>query len=158
MKCPGSNQVFDDSYRSWRYPAGIPIKECPHCGAKRKLQLVKRSMGRRGSGIYEDFLIFPHHKTPQPKKNKVTIEKGCKGCNRYWFETEPENCPPEQHNKEGMCCRCKRCHACCGDRTIPYTCAWKASFKTPEQKWRSQRAYDRWLENPAILGHNRRIT
>lgn len=58
--CRHSGTVYDDTYRSYRYPNGIPTLQCESCGASRKLVLVRYKIAR--GQIAEQKLIFPYHK------------------------------------------------------------------------------------------------
>ncbi len=75
----------------------------------------------------------------------MKLKDGCPGCNRKWGEGE------------GQCSRCRRCLECCGKEKAAFSCAANWERKSDAQKARSRKAYERWQENPNILGHNRRI-
>lgn len=82
---------------------------------------------------------------------RVKLKDGCPGCSRLWRDP----------GAEGQCSRCKRCLYCCGREFVAYSCARKSASRSatdPASDGRSARAYERWAANPAILGHNRRIT
>ena len=84
-----------------------------------------------------------------PVVKVMKIIDGCTGCNRKWGEGE------------GQCSRCKRCLSCCGHESVEGSCAAKFQSKCnadPTFAIRSRAAYDRWVSNVNILGHNRRIT
>jgi len=75
-RCSHSGTIYADPYVEWKYPNGIPIVECPICGARRKLQLVTRKLGRRGSGLYVNKLIYPYHHTVKRPHNRPAIPSG----------------------------------------------------------------------------------
>lgn len=77
-----------------------------------------------------------------------TLKLGCPGCRIPW----------ESRNAEGQCSRCKRCLQCCAFAHLKYTCAWRDAKRTPDQRLRSTKAYERWVADQRILGNNRRIT
>jgi hypothetical protein len=59
QKCRHSGTVYDDSYRPWRYPNGLPVWECELCSAKRRLIVRNYSIAR--GAIKEQKTIYPYH-------------------------------------------------------------------------------------------------
>jgi hypothetical protein len=60
--CPHSGAVYDDLFRPWKYPDGLPVIECETCGAKRKLELRSYTLAR--GAITETKAIYPYHQRP----------------------------------------------------------------------------------------------
>lgn len=84
----------------------------------------------------------------------MKINNGCKGCNKYWYDSELARLHPEMAGREGQCSKCKRCLLCCGDERIEYTCAWRFLQKDFFAQIRSGDAYERYHANTKILrGH-----
>lgn len=73
--------------------------------------------------------------------------KRCAGCRQNFKDP----------HAEGQCSRCKRCLNCCGRESVAKSCAAKYAALNPGQRHRSDRAFERWQNNPNVLGHNRRI-
>lgn len=45
-------------------------------------------------------------------KLRMKIRDGCAGCRRFWGDDY----------SEGQCSKCHRCYACCGKKSVPYSC------------------------------------
>lgn len=57
-RCAGGGEVYDDSYREWRYRDGIPQVKCQGCDARRTPRIVRITLC---PGAYELQLRFPYH-------------------------------------------------------------------------------------------------
>lgn len=85
--------------------------------------------------------------------SRTKLKDGCPGCDQLW----------RAQYAEGQCTRCKRCLSCCGKEKVRFSCAAKdahlaAIDPSNTLLHRSAAAYNRWLNHPNVLGHNRRIT
>lgn len=85
MKCwYGGKEIASMEFANWtideirqyereRHVNNDP-EPCHGCGAKRKLQWVKRSLGGPGSGCWQWSLIFPHHNQVKRKDSPVASQ------------------------------------------------------------------------------------
>lgn len=58
--CQHSGHVYDEYYKPWNYPDGLPVWDCECCGAKRRLVVANYSYANRA--IKSQKLIYPYHK------------------------------------------------------------------------------------------------
>jgi hypothetical protein len=82
---------------------------------------------------------------------RVRLADGCPGCGQLWRDP----------GAEGQCSRCRRCLSCCGKAAVLYSCDARHLAReaaSPGYLARSAAAYERWANNPSVLGSNRRIT
>lgn len=54
-----------------------------------------------------------YHFLVRAGKLRMKIRNGCAGCRRFWGG----DC------SEGQCSKCHRCYACCGKKSVPFSCA-----------------------------------